>query len=85
MHRKSKSGIDSSFFKKRVEIDLYRLDGLPYLELFNSLSQSFDGKSDAVLFLIGNLNQPPEDIAVLAFQGLGKSLPPHEISQGHGG
>jgi len=61
------------------------LVGVCFLVLFDRLFQGFDGKADAVLLLIWNLNQPPEDIAVLDFQGLGKRLAPDEISQGHGG
>lgn len=82
--RKSKRGMASSFSEERAQIDLCRLGGLSYLELFNSLLQGLDGKADAVLLLIRNLNQSPKDVSVLDFQSLRKRLPPNEIGQGHG-
>ena len=74
----------SSFSKERVEISLCRLIGVSFLVFFDGLFQGFNGKADAVLLLIRNLNQSPEDVSVLDFQRLRKSLPPDEIDQGHG-
>ena len=82
--RKSKRGMASSFSKERVEISLCRLIGVSFLVLFDGLLQGFNGKADAVLLLVRNLNQSPEDVSVLDFQSLRKSLPPDEIDQGHG-